>query len=163
MDIHHGVMEELLQELGYMYLRLDGQTNVQERHEIIDTFNTQGSIYKIFMLSTRAGGLGINLTSADTVILHDIDFNPQIDRQAVDRVHRIGQLKPVQVFRLICKGTVDEKILELADGKYLLDQSLLSDVKKSTPGKKRKGKRNGTASNKTMKQLLDEALVRGEL
>ena len=157
------VMEELLQELGYMYLRLDGQTNVQERQEIIDTFNAQGSIYKIFMLSTRAGGLGINLTSADTVILHDIDFNPQIDRQAVDRVHRIGQLKPVQVFRLICKGTVDEKILELADGKYVLDQSLLSDVKKSTPGKKRKGKRNGTASNKTMKQLLDEALVRGEL
>ena len=92
-----------------MLLQLDGSTDVQERQKLIDRFNKQKDIYKIFILSTRAG-LGINLTSADTVILHDIDFNPQIDRQAVDRVHRIGQEKPVQVFRLICRTLLMKNI-----------------------------------------------------
>ena len=132
------IMQDLLNNLGYAFLRLDGSTDVQERQMLIDRFNKQKDIYKIFILSTRAGGLGINLTSADTVILHDIDFNPQIDRQAVDRVHRIGQEKPVQVFRLICRDTVDEKILQLAESKYILDQNLLNDNKSSTPQKKKR-------------------------
>lgn len=70
------------------------------------------SPYFIFLLSTRAGGLGITLTKADTVIIYDSDFNPQMDLQAMDRVHRIGQRNPVMVYRLVCKHTVEEKIIE---------------------------------------------------
>lgn len=74
-----------------------------------------------FLLSTRAGGQGLNLTGADTVILHDSDFNPQTDRQAEDRCHRLGQKKPVTVYRFITKGTVDKNIYNIAQRKLLLD------------------------------------------
>lgn len=76
----------------YSLFRLDGQTPVTERQEMIDEFTHDKSIF-IFLLSTRAGGLGINLTAADTVIIHDIDFNPYNDKQAEDRCHRVGQTK----------------------------------------------------------------------
>ena len=72
----------------------------------------------MLLLTTRAGGLGINLTCADTVILHDSDFNPAIDRQAMDRCHRLGQTRPVRVLQLCTQGTVDERILELANAKH---------------------------------------------
>ena len=80
------------------YLRLDGQTPVQERQFLIDDFNKDPDIF-IFILSTRAGGLGINLTAANTVILHDLDFNPYNDKQAEDRCHRLGQTKEVKIVR----------------------------------------------------------------
>lgn len=88
------IIEVFLDQRGIIFLRLDGSTPVTTRQQLIDKYNTDTSI-PIFLLSTRAGGLGINLTSADTVILHDLDFNPQNDRQAEDRCHRIGQTKPV--------------------------------------------------------------------
>ena len=84
--------------LGHRYLRLDGQTPVQERQFLIDDFNKDPDIF-IFILSTRAGGLGINLTAANTVILHDLDFNPYNDKQAEDRCHRLGQTKEVKIIR----------------------------------------------------------------
>lgn len=74
-----------------------------------------------FLLSTRAGGQGLNLTGADTVVLHDSDFNPQTDRQAEDRCHRLGQKKPVTVYRFITKGTVDKNIYNIAQRKLVLD------------------------------------------
>lgn len=77
-----------------------GSTQVTERQTIVDTFNNDTSI-NACLLSTRAGGQGLNLTGADTVIIHDMDFNPQIDRQAEDRCHRIGQTKPVTIYRFI--------------------------------------------------------------
>jgi len=77
-------------------------------------FCLQGSEIFCFLLSTRAGGQGLNLTGADTVIIHDCDFNPQIDRQAVDRCHRLGQSRPVTVHRLVTAGTVDERIVQIA-------------------------------------------------
>ena len=82
----------------FRYLRLDGQTPVQERQYLIDEFNKDPDIF-IFILSTRAGGLGINLTAANTVILHDLDFNPYNDKQAEDRCHRLGQTREVKILR----------------------------------------------------------------
>ncbi len=91
------IMEHYLKVRGHKYLRLDGSTPVQERQFMIDQFNRDDSIF-IFILSTKAGGLGINLTAANTVILHDIDFNPYNDKQAEDRCHRVGQNRCV-----VCK------------------------------------------------------------
>jgi SWI/SNF-related matrix-associated actin-dependent regulator of chromatin subfamily A member 5 len=91
----------------------------------MDEFNADGSSKFAFLLSTRAGGLGINLATADIVILFDSDWNPQVDLQAMDRAHRIGQKKPVQVFRFVCEGTVEEKIIERADRKLFLDAAVI--------------------------------------
>ncbi|XP_015066993.1 protein CHROMATIN REMODELING 19 isoform X2 [Solanum pennellii] len=91
------ILEWTLDVIGVTYRRLDGSTQVTERQTIVDTFNKDTSIFAC-LLSTRAGGQGLNLTGADTVIIHDMDFNPQIDRQAEDRCHRIGQNKPVTVY-----------------------------------------------------------------
>ena len=102
----------------------------------------------VFLLSTKAGGLGINLTSADTVIMHDLDFNPENDRQAEDRVHRIGQTKAVHVYKLVTTGTVDEDIYDMGQRKRELSTAVLSDNrttatagkgKSSNSGSKRKG------------------------
>jgi len=103
------------------YFRLDGQTEHGRRQEMIEAYNAEGSEYYIFMLSTRAGGLGINLYTADVVILYDSDWNPQMDLQAQDRAHRIGQKKQVRVFRLVSEGTVEERIIEKAEHKLRLD------------------------------------------
>uniref|UniRef100_A0A7S2DGK2 Helicase C-terminal domain-containing protein n=1 Tax=Octactis speculum TaxID=3111310 RepID=A0A7S2DGK2_9STRA len=84
------------------------------------------------LLSTRAGGLGLNLTAANVVILHDLDFNPELDRQAEDRCYRIGQTKPVQVFKLVTAGTVDEKIYEVGLRKTIVNQALLDGTPDNT-------------------------------
>jgi len=105
----------------HKYFRLDGQTEHLRRQEMIEGFNVEGSEYFIFMLSTRAGGLGINLYTADVVILYDSDWNPQMDLQAMDRAHRIGQKKQVRVFRLVTQDTVEERIIEKAEKKLRLD------------------------------------------
>uniref|UniRef100_A0AC35TTL7 Chromatin-remodeling complex ATPase chain Iswi n=1 Tax=Rhabditophanes sp. KR3021 TaxID=114890 RepID=A0AC35TTL7_9BILA len=120
----------------YKYCRLDGQTAHEDRQKSIDDFNSEGSDKFIFMLTTRAGGLGINLTSADVVILYDSDWNPQMDLQAQDRAHRLGQKKQVRVFRLITEATVDERIIEKAEMKLCLDniviqQGRLSEAQKT--------------------------------
>jgi SNF2 family DNA or RNA helicase len=73
------------------------------------------------LISTRAGGLGLNLASADTVILYDSDWNPQVDLQAMERAHRIGQTKPVRVYRLICRGSVEERMISRAEKKLFLN------------------------------------------
>lgn len=95
----------------YEYCRLDGQTAHEDRQASINAYNAPDSTKFIFMLSTRAGGLGINLATADTVIIYDSDWNPQADLQAMDRAHRIGQTKTVRVFRLITDNTVEERII----------------------------------------------------
>uniref|UniRef100_A0A0K0E265 Chromatin-remodeling complex ATPase chain Iswi n=1 Tax=Strongyloides stercoralis TaxID=6248 RepID=A0A0K0E265_STRER len=110
---------------GYQYCRLDGQTSHEDRQRSIDEYNAPGSEKFIFMLTTRAGGLGINLTTADVVIIYDSDWNPQMDLQAMDRAHRIGQKKQVRVFRLITEDTVDERIIEKAEMKLYLDNIVI--------------------------------------
>lgn len=110
------LMEEYLQYRGYSYLRLDGSTNIATRRDLVHSWQTDPSIF-VFLLSTRAGGLGINLTAADTVIFYDSDWNPTVDQQAMDRAHRLGQTKQVTVYRLITKNTVEERIMQRAKQK----------------------------------------------
>lgn len=110
-----------LQLRGYQYQRIDGTIPAKPRRQAIDHFNAPDSDDYCFLLSTRAGGLGINLMTADTVILFDSDWNPQADLQAMARAHRIGQKKPVTIYRLVSKDTVEEEILERARNKLMLE------------------------------------------
>merc|ERR1719515_492164 len=115
------ILEDYCLFRGYKYCRIDGSTDGVVRQEAIDAYNCEGSEKFIFLLSTRAGGLGINLATADTVILYDSDWNPQVDLQAMDRAHRIGQKKEVQVFRFCSESTIEEKVIEKAYKKLKLD------------------------------------------
>uniref|UniRef100_A0A8C5DS26 Uncharacterized protein n=1 Tax=Gouania willdenowi TaxID=441366 RepID=A0A8C5DS26_GOUWI len=117
------IVEVLLKHLKYRYVRLDGSTPIADRIVLIDEFNNDKDIF-VFLLSTRAGGLGINLTSANVVILHDIDWNPYNDKQAEDRCHRVGQTRIVQVIKLISKDTIEDCILQLGNRKLKLEQDM---------------------------------------
>ncbi|KAF9456537.1 SNF2 family N-terminal domain-containing protein [Collybia nuda] len=107
------LMEEYLIYRQFKYLRLDGSSKLEDRRDMVIDWQTRPDIF-VFLLSTRAGGLGINLTAADTVIFYDHDWNPSNDAQAMDRAHRLGQTRQVTVYRLITKGTIDERIVQLA-------------------------------------------------
>ncbi|CAN9500135.1 unnamed protein product [Ophioblennius macclurei] len=109
---------------SFQYSRLDGSMSYADRHENMAKFSLDPEVF-LFLLSTRAGGLGINLTAADTVIIFDSDWNPQADLQAQDRCHRIGQTKPVVVYRLVTANTIDQKILERASAKRKLEQMVI--------------------------------------
>ncbi|KAL8951956.1 MAG: hypothetical protein Q9222_002108, partial [Ikaeria aurantiellina] len=113
---------------GWPVCRIDGGVKAEDRTSQIEDFNTRKEC-RLFLLSTRAGGLGINLTAADTVILYDSDWNPQQDLQAQDRAHRIGQTRPVIVYRLATKGTVEQTLLEKADGKRRLEKIVIQKEK----------------------------------
>ncbi|XP_047319359.1 ISWI chromatin-remodeling complex ATPase CHR11-like [Impatiens glandulifera] len=115
------ILEDYLQFRGHNYCRIDGNTGGDDRDASIEAFNKPGSDKFAFLLSTRAGGLGINLATADIVILYDSDWNPQVDLQAQDRAHRIGQKKEVQVFRFCTEYTIEEKVIEKAYKKLALD------------------------------------------
>ena len=108
---------------GIKHLRLDGAT--KDRGEMTDKFNDENSEYDVFLLSTRAGGLGLNLQAADTVIIFDSDWNPQMDLQAQDRAHRIGQKRQVIVLRFICVATIEEDIYMRASDKKEMDDILI--------------------------------------
>ena len=125
------LMEEYLIYRQYKYLRLDGSSKLEDRRDMVMDWQTRSvkcaffdslaescwpprpDIF-VFLLSTRAGGLGINLTAADTVVFYDHDWNPSNDAQAMDRAHRLGQTRQVTVYRLITKGTIDERIIQLS-------------------------------------------------
>uniref|UniRef100_A0A182XGX4 SWI/SNF-related matrix-associated actin-dependent regulator of chromatin subfamily A containing DEAD/H box 1 homolog n=1 Tax=Anopheles quadriannulatus TaxID=34691 RepID=A0A182XGX4_ANOQN len=117
------IMERYLKIRKHGFLRLDGSTAVTERQELIDQYTQDPDLF-IFLLSTKAGGLGINLTAADTVIIHDIDFNPYNDKQAEDRAHRMGQKKPVTIYKLISEGTIEEGMLMIAQQKLQLEKDV---------------------------------------
>ncbi|TBT98056.1 putative helicase, partial [Hamiltosporidium magnivora] len=117
------IMEDFLIMKKYKYLRLDGNIKVEERNILIEKFNNED--YFIFMLSTRAGGLGLNLQVADTVIIYDSDWNPFIDLQAQDRAHRIGQKKEVRIYRLVTSFSVEEVIYDRAYNKIRLDNKVI--------------------------------------
>ncbi|XP_024273001.1 SWI/SNF-related matrix-associated actin-dependent regulator of chromatin subfamily A containing DEAD/H box 1A isoform X1 [Oncorhynchus tshawytscha] len=117
------ILEILLKHLGHRYIRLDGSTPIADRIVLIDDYNTDPEIF-VFLLSTRAGGLGINLTSANVVIMHDIDYNPYNDKQAEDRCHRLGQTRTVQVIKLIQKDTIEGCMLQLGQKKLKLEQDM---------------------------------------
>ncbi|KAJ6518654.1 SNF2 family N-terminal domain-containing protein [Mycena sanguinolenta] len=119
------ILEDYCLFRQYKYCRIDGSTAHEDRIAAIDDYNKPGSEKFIFLLTTRAGGLGINLTTADIVVLYDSDWNPQADLQAMDRAHRIGQTKQVYVFRFITEGSVEERMLERAAQKLRLDQLVI--------------------------------------
>ncbi|KAK9137258.1 hypothetical protein Sjap_007852 [Stephania japonica] len=119
------ILEVYLQMHDLKYLRLDGSTKTEERGSLLKQFNAPDSPFFMFLLSTRAGGLGLNLQTADTVILFDSDWNPQMDQQAEDRAHRIGQKKEVRVFVLVSVGSIEEVILERAKQKMGIDAKVI--------------------------------------
>ena len=144
------ILEDWCTELhDWPCCRIDGGVKQEDRRKQIKLFNTDDA-YSIFLLSTRAGGQGINLAAADTVILFDSDWNPQQDLQAQDRAHRIGQTRPVIVYRLATKGTIEQTLLEKADGKRRLEKLVI-----------RKGKFKSLISSKEgdeddLRKLLEE-------
>nr|XP_015199027.1 PREDICTED: chromodomain-helicase-DNA-binding protein 2 isoform X2 [Lepisosteus oculatus] len=119
------ILAEYLAIKHYPFQRLDGSIKGEIRKQALDHFNAEGSEDFCFLLSTRAGGLGINLASADTVVIFDSDWNPQNDLQAQARAHRIGQKKQVNIYRLVTKGTVEEDIIERAKKKMVLDHLVI--------------------------------------
>ncbi len=122
---HLQLIREYLEEQGIGYQYLDGSTPAAARQTRIDAF--QNGAGEVFLISLKAGGSGLNLTAADYVIHMDPWWNPAVEQQASDRAHRLGQTRPVTVYRLIAKGTIEEKILALHQHKRALADSLLSD------------------------------------
>jgi SWI/SNF-related matrix-associated actin-dependent regulator 1 of chromatin subfamily A len=120
------VIEKYLKIRGHQFVRLDGSTAVTDRQDLIEEYTANPEIF-IFLLSTKAGGLGINLTSADRAIIHDIDFNPYNDKQAEDRCHRIGQEKEVVIYKLIAEGTIEEGMNLIANEKLKLEKEVTSN------------------------------------
>ncbi|XP_069481555.1 chromodomain-helicase-DNA-binding protein 1 [Ambystoma mexicanum] len=127
------ILAEYLKYRQFSFQRLDGSIKGELRKQALDHFNAEGSEDFCFLLSTRAGGLGINLASADTVVIFDSDWNPQNDLQAQARAHRIGQKKQVNIYRLVTKGSVEEDIIERAKKKMVLDHLVIQRM--DTTGK----------------------------
>ncbi|CAA7395197.1 unnamed protein product [Spirodela intermedia] len=144
------ILEIYLQLHEFKYLRLDGSTKTEERGVLLKQFNAPDSPIFMFLLSTRAGGLGLNLQTADTVIIFDSDWNPQMDQQAEDRAHRIGQKKEVRVFVLVSTGSIEEEILERAKQKMGIDAKVIQA-----------GLFNTTSTAQDRREMLQEIMRRG--
>lgn len=144
------VLEDFLEAEGYKYERIDGSITGTVRQEAIDRFNAPGAKQFVFLLSTRAGGLGINLATADTVVIYDSDWNPHNDIQALSRAHRIGQTNKVMIYRFVTRHSVEERITQVAKKKMMLTHLVV---------------RPGLGSNKSQatmsKQELDDILKFG--
>jgi len=141
------IIEDYFNFKKYKFLRLDGMTKSDERADMLKIFNDKDSEYFIFLLSTRAGGLGLNLQTADTVIIFDSDWNPHQDLQAQDRAHRIGQKNEVRVLRLMTVNSVEERILAAAKYKLNMDEKVIQA-----------GRFNNTSSGSERRQLLQSIL-----
>ena len=120
------ILEQFLNIHGHLYLRLDGSTKIEERQVLTERFNNDSRILA-FILSSRSGGLGINLTGADTVIFYDLDWNPAMDKQCQDRCHRIGQTRDVHIYRFVSEYTIEANILRKANQKRMLDDVIIQD------------------------------------
>ena len=153
-------MSDYLSLRGYIYQRLDGNVPSDQRRRSIEHFNAPDSPDFAFILSTRAGGLGINLETADTVVIFDSDWNPQADLQAMARAHRIGQQSHVNVYRFVTKDTVEEDVLERARKKMILEHAIISQVDTSGLNIGRKAK-NQTAKENYSKEELSDILKYG--
>ena len=160
------LLEDYLRHKGYKFEKIDGSTKMKERQNSIDRFNNPDKKRDVFLLSTRAGGLGINLAAANVVIIFDSDWNPQNDVQATARAHRIGQIKEVQVYRLITAKTYESEMLERATKKLGLNQAifLAGDYQSTGIDLKGDGKTTGPNDNKKMsKQEIEILLKKGIL
>ncbi|BDA44270.1 probable ATP-dependent DNA helicase CHR12 [Coccomyxa sp. Obi] len=144
------VIQDYLDLRAIPHLRLDGTTKSEDRARMLADFNAENSPYFIFLLSTRAGGLGLNLQSADTVLMFDSDWNPQMDLQAGDRAHRIGQKKAVLVLVLVAAGTIEEAILDRAQQKRDIDAKVIQA-----------GMFNDESTHKERVQVLQSLMAKG--
>ncbi|CAA7398038.1 unnamed protein product [Spirodela intermedia] len=126
------LLEDYLNYKKWSYERIDGKINGAERQIRIDRFNAKNSTRFCFLLSTRAGGLGINLATADTVIIYDSDWNPHADLQAMARAHRLGQTNKVMIFRLITRDTIEERMMQLTKKKMILEHLVVGRLKAQT-------------------------------
>ena len=144
------ILGDYLSIKGYAFQRLDGGIPSSQRRISIDHFNAPDSRDFVFLLSTRAGGLGINLMTADTVIIFDSDWNPQADLQAMARAHRIGQKNHVSVYRFVSKDTIEEEILERARKKMILEYAIIS-LGITDPSKKSKSEPNSNELSQILK------------
>lgn len=145
------ILEDFLRFRDFQYERFDGNVQGNERQKAIDRFSSEGSDKFIFLLSTRAGGVGINLTAADTVIIFDSDWNPQQDVQAQARCHRIGQTKNVTIYRLLTRNSYEMQMFETASRKLGLDKAVLGTM----------GDENSKSKNKPTKAEIDALLKYG--
>ncbi|XP_036428721.1 helicase SRCAP isoform X2 [Colossoma macropomum] len=176
------VLEQFLNYHGHIYLRLDGSTRVEQRQALMERFNADRRIF-CFILSTRSGGVGVNLTGADTVVFYDSDWNPTMDAQAQDRCHRIGQTRDVHIYRLISERTVEENILKKANQKRMLGdmaieggnfttaffkQQTIRELFDVSEGEKKEAESSVPPSddeeaiNKQQTNILEQALCRAE-
>jgi SWI/SNF-related matrix-associated actin-dependent regulator of chromatin subfamily A member 5 len=173
------ILEDYCYLRDYEYCRIDGSTDHEDRVSAIDEYNSPDSDKFIFLLTTRAGGLGINLTTADVVVLFDSDWNPQADLQAMDRAHRIGQKKQVKVYRFITENAIEEKVLERAAQKLRLDQLVIQQGRSRHGDDKKDGSNNkeellnmiqhgaqkvldADEGSKSLDDDIDDILARGE-
>ncbi|XP_016317212.1 helicase SRCAP-like isoform X3 [Sinocyclocheilus anshuiensis] len=176
------ILEQFLNYHGHIYLRLDGSTRVEQRQALMERFNADRRIF-CFILSTRSGGVGVNLTGADTVVFYDSDWNPTMDAQAQDRCHRIGQTRDVHIYRLISERTVEENILKKANQKRMLGdmaieggnfttaffkQQTIRELFDVSEGEKKEAELSASQSdddesiNKQQTTILEQALCRAE-
>ena len=128
------ILEDFCHFKELNYVRLDGNTSLDDRESQISDFVRPDSDINVFLISTRAGGLGLNLMTANIVVLYDSDWNPQMDLQAMDRAHRIGQTKVVQVFRLVTPNTMEEKMIERQTLKLKLDNMIIQKGRAAPKG-----------------------------
>ncbi|KAL5197031.1 hypothetical protein ABZP36_000543 [Zizania latifolia] len=142
------ILSEYLSLRGFQFQRLDGSTRADLRHQAMEHFNAPGSDDFCFLLSTRAGGLGINLATADTVIIFDSDWNPQNDLQAMSRAHRIGQQETVNIYRFVTCKSVEEDILERAKKKMVLDHLVIQKLNAEGRLEKKESKKGGSMFDK---------------
>jgi len=168
------ILEDYCYFRDYEYCRIDGSTAHEDRIQAIDEYNKPDSDKFVFLLTTRAGGLGINLTSADIVVLYDSDWNPQADLQAMDRAHRIGQKKQVMVFRFVTENAIEEKVIERATQKLRLDQLVIQQGravnKNAAIGNNKEdllsmiqfGAKDVFEGNNSLETDIDEILRKGE-
>ncbi|KER21238.1 hypothetical protein T265_10398 [Opisthorchis viverrini] len=138
------ILEDFMIYRKHAYLRLDGSSRLCDRRDMVAQWQSS-SRWFVFLLSTRAGGLGINLTAADTVIFYDSDWNPTVDQQAMDRAHRLGQTKPVTVYRLVCQNTIEGRMMQRAEEKRAMQQMVIHS-----------GQDNGARSLLPAKQSTDQ-------
>jgi len=145
------ILEDYVTHKHYPFERIDGRVRGSDRQQAIDRFSKPGSDRFVFLLCTRAGGLGINLTAADTVIIFDSDWNPQNDLQAQARCHRIGQSKAVKIYRLICRNTYEREMFDKASLKLGLDKAVLQSMNTQ---KGAGGGLDGQLTKKEIEELL---------
>ncbi|XP_023732470.1 protein CHROMATIN REMODELING 5 [Lactuca sativa] len=148
------ILAEYLSIKGFKYQRLDGSTKAEVRHQAMEHFNAPGSDDFCFLLSTRAGGLGINLATADTVIIFDSDWNPQNDLQAMSRAHRIGQQEVVNIYRFVTSKSVEEDILERAKKKMVLDHLVIQKLNAEGRLEKKEAKKGSAFDKNELSAIL---------